>query len=320
MQENITERKQAEENLIISEQHFRSLFEQTASGVAIIDAYSGKFLKINQAFCEILGYTPEEMQGVEFKTLTHPDDVQISLEKMKSMLTGAIDKFSMEKRYIRKDGSEVWVDLSSASMWKPGDPPTSYITIVQDITPRKKIEQALHESEERYRFIDEASQDLIYSYDRQSRFTHANSSMCKLIGLPLEQIVGKTHEELGFPQEQCDEWARLHRQVYATNSTVVSETITPIQGGEPLYFEVILNPIHDDAGAIIGIAGTTRDINVRKRAEAQIREQLNELKRWQNITLGREDRIMELKREVNKLLAEAGKPPHYASVAEAKLD
>lgn len=317
MQENITERKQAEEKLIISEQYFRSLFEQAAVGVAITDAYSGKFLKINQTFCEILGYTSEELQNVEFKTLTHPDDVQVSLEKMNLLLTGAISKFSMEKRYIRKNGTIVWVELSSASMWEPDEKPTSYVTIAQDITLRKKIEQSLHESEERYHLIDEASQDLIYSYDRQSRFTHANSSMCKLMGLQLDQILGKTHEELGFPPEQCAEWARLHQQVYDTNSTIISETITPIQGGEPQYFEVVLNPIHDPTGAIIGIAGTTRNINARKQAEAKISEQLNELMRWQNATLGREDRILELKREVNKLLAEAGKPPHYTSVSEA---
>jgi hypothetical protein len=106
--------------------------------------------------------------------------------------------------------------------------------------------------------------------------------------------------------------------VYETNSTVISETVTPIQGGEPQYFEVVLNPIHDETGAIIGIAGTTRDINAKKMAEKKIDAQIEELRRWHNITLGREDRILELKREVNQLLLEAGRPLHYASVQEAK--
>jgi hypothetical protein len=75
--------------------------------------------------------------------------------------------------------------------------------------------------------------------------------------------------------------------------------------------------MHDEAGAIIGIAGTTRDINARKLAEAQIREQLEELRRWHNVTLGREDRILELKRDINRLLAEAGQPPRFASAPEA---
>jgi len=137
-----------------------------------------------------------------------------------------------------------------------------------------------------------------------------------LLGVIYEQIIGKTHTELGFPEEQCNEWIRLHQQVYDTNAPVISETMTPIQGGDPQYFEVVLNPIHDDTGAIIGIAGTTRDINARKQAEAKINEQLEELRRWHKITLGREGRILELKGEVNKMLAEAGKLPRYASAVE----
>lgn len=190
------------------------------------------------------------------------------------------------------------------------------LTSVEAIVESKRTEEALRKSEERYHLIDEASQDLIYSYDRQSRFTHANSSLCRLLGLKPEQIVGKTHEELGFSPEQCQEWTRLHLQVYQTNKTVIAETITPIQGAPSQYFEVVLNPIHDESGNIIGIAGMTRDINARKKAEAQIAEQLEELRRWHNVTLGRENRIIELKKEVNQLLAEAGQPPRYTSVLE----
>lgn len=190
------------------------------------------------------------------------------------------------------------------------------LTSVEAIVDSKRSEEALRKSEERYHLIDEASQDLIYSYDRQSRFTHANSSLCRRIGLKPEQIVGKTHEELGFSPEQCQEWARLHQQVYQTNKTVIAETVAPIQGDPSQYFEVVLNPIHDESGNIIGIAGMTRDINARKKAEAQIAEQLEELRRWHNVTLGRENRIIELKKEVNQLLAEAGQPPRYTSVVE----
>jgi PAS domain S-box-containing protein len=169
----------------------------------------------------------------------------------------------------------------------------------------------LRQSEERYKLIDEASSDSIYSYDRQGRFTHANSALMKTLGLSRDQILGKTHRDLGFPEEQCAEWDKLHEQVYLTNNTVISETIATINN-EILYFEVVLDPIHDSNGNIVGIAGTTRDINARKKAEIKIQEQMEELRRWNAVTLGRENRIFELKKEINELLKQVNLPPRYS--------
>jgi PAS domain S-box-containing protein len=310
----ITENKRIEEMLRSSEQLFRSLFEQTSVGVAIANVHTGEFVKINQRFCDITGYPLADLQSMSDQSITHPEDLEMSDEKMSQLLAGAIHKYSLEKRYIRKDGTTIWTDLNVSGLWEPGEAPSRCVAVIQDITQRKLSEQELRKSEERYHLIDEASQDYIYSYDRQGRFTHANTSLCQLLGLSLDQIIGKTHQELGFPQSQCEEWDALHKQVYQTNQTVVAETTTPIQGDQIQYFEVVLNPIHDETGAIVGIAGTTRDINARKQDEKMIQEQLDELKRWHNITLGREDRIIELKREINTLLTDTGKPPRYASV------
>jgi len=308
---DVTERKQAEQALRESEVKYRILFEQGPDGVVILEPETGRIIEFNDQACRQLGYTREEyanLRVADIEVVESAEDVRMHIQKI---LAAGHDEFETRHRTRLGEIRDIQVIVQ---VCKTGMHPI-YHCIWRDVTDRKRAEQALHASEERYRLVDEASQDLIYSYDFQSRFTHANTSMCKIMGLNLEQIIGKTHEELGFPTDQCNEWAKLHQQVYDTNSTVISETKTPIQGGEPQYFEVVLNPIHDDTGAIIGIAGTTRDINARKRAEAKIIEQINELRRWHNATLGREDRILELKREVNKLLAEAGKPPHYASVA-----
>ena len=146
-----------------------------------------------------------------------------------------------------------------------------------EISEHKKTENALRLSKEQYLLIDEASRDSIYSYDNQGRFTHANSSLCKMLGLNQEQIMGKTHEELKFSKKQCEELAELHNNVYETNSTVISETEAPIPGSSSKYFEVVLNPIHDVNKQIIGIAGTTRDITKRIHSEQEkkkLQEQL----------------------------------------------
>jgi len=314
---DITERKQAEVKLRESEEKYRLRVEYSSDLIWNLDA-AGMFSYVSPSWEHVVGYHPSALIGTLFQAIVHPDDIPACLEYLQRMTNRSEFAPTPQYRVRHADGSWHWHEGVTTPVLGPENEFISVVGVSRDINERKLAEAAIHESEERYHLIDEASQDLIYSYDRQSRFTHANSSLCKMLGLAPEQILGKTHEELGFPNEQCIEWAHLHQKVYETNSTVISETVTPIQGGIPQHFEVVLNPIHDETGAIIGIAGTTRDINAKKMAEKKIDTQIEELRRWHNITLGREDRILELKREVNQLLLEAGKPLHYASVQEVK--
>ncbi len=197
---DITERKRFESALQESELYFRSLFEQAAVGVAVVDSKSGTFLQINQRFCEILGYSREEMEGVAFKNITHPDDVEISLEKMKDMMSGKINKFSMEKRYISKTGNSVWVTLSVAAMWLPGAEPTSFITIIQDITDQKAAETALRESDSRMRAIAESAQDAILMIDPRGNISYWNPAAESILGYTNSEAIGKNLHKLIVPQ------------------------------------------------------------------------------------------------------------------------
>ncbi|MEI7608133.1 MAG: EAL domain-containing protein [Rhodospirillaceae bacterium] len=141
---DFTAQHQAEVALAESELHLRTIFEQAAVGVALIDTNSGNFLRINQRYCEILGYTAEEMLDVTFMGITHPDDLDADLANMARLRAGDIREFSMEKRYFRKDGTTVWVSLSVSPTWKIGEVPRHHIAVVQDITDRKKAEAEAH--------------------------------------------------------------------------------------------------------------------------------------------------------------------------------
>lgn len=139
------ENSRAKEALQQSESRFRALFEQVAVGVAQIDTQSGRFIQINLRYCDILGYSHYEMMGLDFQSITHPDDLNADLQQMAQLIAGEISHFSMEKRYYRKDGSTVWVNLSVTPMWKPGEQPAFHIAVVEDITLRKIDETRLTE-------------------------------------------------------------------------------------------------------------------------------------------------------------------------------
>lgn len=145
--EDITKRKKAGEVLRESEMTLSIIFEQAAVGVALIESHNGKFLRINKKYCDIVGYSYEEMQSLDFMQITHPDDLQEDLNKMQLLLDGKIHEFSMEKRLFRKDRSIVWVSLSVSPMWKTGEHADSHIAVVEDITKRKQAEKILRRSE-----------------------------------------------------------------------------------------------------------------------------------------------------------------------------
>ena len=310
---DINEQKQIEESLRKSEEHFRSIVDNSDAGYFFIDK-DGIIQDVNQAWVKLYKYTSvDEILNHHFAEIQKIDDLETAQAFVDGIMRNDEQYLKGEFSRLCKDGSIGYHTFSARPVTKDHEI-IGIEGFIIDITEHRLAVEALRASEERYHLIDEASQDMIYSYDQNSRFTHANTYMCQRLELTLEQILGKTHEDLGFPQVQCDEWAVLHQQVYDTDATVIAETTAPIPDGTIVNYEVVLNPMHDAHGKIIGIAGTTRNIHGRKLAEAKIKEQMLELQQWHTITMGREDRILELKREVNQLLEEAGKPPRYKSV------
>jgi len=128
-----------------SEQRYRSIFELAAVGIAHV-SLEGDFVRLNQQFCEIVGYTRGEMLRLTFQDITHPDDLAADLELVDRTLAGDIDNYSMEKRYFRKDGSIVWVNLTVSLARDDSGDPRYFIAVVGDMTRRKRAEVALKSS------------------------------------------------------------------------------------------------------------------------------------------------------------------------------
>ncbi len=140
MARDITERQRAERALIESEERFRSLFEQAAVGVAVLESATGRYIRVNQKFADILGYTIEEVLQRTARTITHHDDLPENLAELERLKAGELSSFNIEKRYYRKDGSIVWVHVTVSPMRRADGRFIHHTSIVQDITERKQLE------------------------------------------------------------------------------------------------------------------------------------------------------------------------------------
>jgi len=144
---DLTRRRQVEATLNASEERFRATFEQAAVGIAHV-APDGTWLRVNQRLCEIVGYTHDELLKTTFQQITHPDDLEADLEQLNLVLTGGhFDTYAMEKRYFRKDGAMVWVNLTVSLVRGSDGTPAYFISIVEDINARKLMEETLRQSE-----------------------------------------------------------------------------------------------------------------------------------------------------------------------------
>jgi PAS domain S-box-containing protein len=147
---DITKRQRVEAALRESEERFRATFEQAAVGITHAST-DGRFVRVNQKFGDIVGYTREELLERTFSDITHPDDLELDLEYARLLLAKEIETYSLEKRYLRKDGEAVWVQITATLVQPPQGAPQYFLGVVQDISTRKAAESALRQSEAQLR-------------------------------------------------------------------------------------------------------------------------------------------------------------------------
>mgnify|MGYP006286847295 CR=1 FL=1 len=148
---DVTLRRQAEEALRESEERFRGTFEQAAVGICLTDP-SGRLIRMNRRYGEMMGYDAETLSRMTFQELTHPDDLAADLEQSQRLLDGEIETYSLEKRYIRGDGTTIWGDLTVSLVRESDGSPKYFIAVVADITDRKRMaDEARRQREQLYR-------------------------------------------------------------------------------------------------------------------------------------------------------------------------
>jgi two-component system cell cycle sensor histidine kinase/response regulator CckA len=263
---DISDRKRAEETLRASEERFRRMFQHSAAGMVLVSPNSC-FLQVNEAFCNMLGYTESELMGKTFQNVTLPEDRPVSGELTRRVISGETEMFHFEKRYLRKNGTVVWGLVSSTLIRDAQNKPIHFVTLIQDITERKRAEQALRESEEKHRILLEESPDPIFSFTPEGQYRYVNRAFASGVGKQVEEIAGRTIWDV-FPKREADKRFASLTQVFRTGKEAVIEVRVPRADGDRHYLTTI-TPIKDTAGKVVSAICSSKEITERKRAEEE---------------------------------------------------
>ncbi|MGF1470354.1 MAG: PAS domain S-box protein [Rubrobacteraceae bacterium] len=268
---DVTERKKNEETLRESEERFRSAFESAAIGMALV-GLDGRWLRVNEPLCYIVGYSERELLELTFQEITHPDDLDADLELVEKMLAGEeIQRYNLEKRYIHKEGHPVWILLSVSLVRDDRDEPLYFIAQVQDITGRKKAEEALTQSENRLRQIIDTEPECVKVLGLDGSLLEMNpAGLAMLEADSLEQVRGRSVYRYITPEHRANFVALTEKVLIGGSGTLEFELVG--RKGTRRWLDTHAVPLRDAGGETSGLLAITRDITERKRAESDLRE------------------------------------------------
>lgn len=260
-----------EQALREGEQLYRSTFELAAIGVAHVSP-DGRWLRVNRKLCEILGYSEAELLQMTFQELTHPEDLPTDLVETEKVLSGELPTFSMEKRYIRKDKSIVWVNLTVSAARDSGGRLKHFISVVEDVTGRREAEEV----RARLAAIVESSDDAIVSKNLNGIINSWNAGATRIFGFAAEEAVGQSITII-IPPELREEETKILARLRKGERIDHIETVRVTKDGERINVSLTISPLRDSRGFIIGASKIARDITHRKRVEAALRDSQTQL-------------------------------------------
>jgi PAS domain S-box-containing protein len=179
---------------------FENAFQHAAIGMALV-SLDGGFLKVNPAFCDLVGRPEAEMLATDFQAITHPDDLGADLKLLQRLLAGEIPNYRMDKRYIRADGGLVWVHLTVSLVRDRLGAPKHFIAQVQDLTARREAEAAVRESEARFRLMAEHTTDMIVVTEIGGATTFVTPSCYAITGRRPEELIGARAVDFAHPDD-----------------------------------------------------------------------------------------------------------------------
>ena len=263
------ERSLADANLRRSEGQFRAVFENAGLGIGLIDR-AGRLFSANPALCAMLGENPAESHDAHLSDYLHPDDKAQVLELAGDLLGGQRDEFSLEARFVPKAGHFAWGRVNLSLVRGPDTQPHFAVSMVEDITARKAMEEQLRLAAK----VLEATSEGVFITDAEQRLVHVNPSFTRLTGFEPEDVLGKTPSVLSSgrhgPEFYAALWRSIHEQGYWRG-----EIWNRKKSGE-IYAEWLnISAVKNEAGDVGNYVAVFSDITSRKQSEEKLNHRAN---------------------------------------------
>jgi diguanylate cyclase (GGDEF)-like protein/PAS domain S-box-containing protein len=269
--EDITERLRTQQALAEAEERFHRAFDQAPIGMALVTP-GGRWLQVNPALCELLGYEADELTALTFQDVTHPDDIERSVEHSRQQLDGEVDSLRIEKRFIRTDGKVVWVALTSTLTRDGVGAPLHFVAQIEDVTERVLAQRGLEEAEERFRraFVDAPIGMALVGLD--GRWLRVNPTLCEITGYSEEELLARTFKDITHPDDLDKNLENIENLIAGTTRSIRIEKRYIRASGRTVWVNVSSSLILDADGKPLHLVSQIEDVTDRKRAESRLKD------------------------------------------------
>jgi len=272
---DISDRKRAEEALRDSERRFRTLFESAAVGIAQV-SIDRRFLEVNKALCDMLGYTRDELLRRTFEDVTHPEDIRSNLTLFSRGMSGELAQYEMDKRYIHRDGSVVWAHLSTSILRDERGEPLHVISVVSDITAARAAERALHERDRMIATLMSNLPGMAYRCRNNRDWTmeFASDGCLELTGYPATDLMSgrvTLGGDVIVPEDRAMGWELVQAALAEHEPWQIAYRIRRADGAVRWVWEQGIG-VRDESGAVTALEGFITDITERVHAEERARD------------------------------------------------
>ncbi|MCX7130615.1 PAS domain S-box protein [Aeromonas sp.] len=253
-----------------SETRFQATFEQAAVGIALV-APDGKWLRVNQRLCDMVGYQADELMGMTFQQITHPDDLFIDQAYVGQMLAGERPHYTLEKRYLRKGGDILWITLTVALVRDLKGEPDYFISIIEDNQQRKETEEALRRNEVILRESQHLAKIGNWRWHIADNSHYWSPEIYRIYGRD-QSLPPAVYPEVRkyFTQEGWRAIAQSVEHCLQTGYPYECDAEVIHEQGDPIWIIARGAALRDGSGAIVELYGTVQDITERKLAEQQL--------------------------------------------------